>query len=78
MTGQGVFIHITTTIMAIHIITGVEDTMIIEGHRLGMTTDHISIMTINVEIEGISHHNEIIEVQNETEALEACSSVDKL
>ena len=37
-----------------------------------MITGHISIMVINIEIERTSRHNEIIEAQNEIEALEPC------
>ena len=83
MIPQGVFTLtiITTIIMAILITTDIEDTMIIEGHRLGMTgymqghrlgmtIGHISIMAINIEIETLSRHNEIIEAQNEMETLE--------
>lgn len=81
MMPQGVFIHIITTIiMAILITTGIEGIAIIEGHRLGMTgymqghrlgmtIGHISIMAINIEIGKTPRHNEIIEVQKETEAL---------
>ena len=35
-----------------------------------MTIGHISIMAINIEIGETSHHNVIIEIQNEVEALD--------